>query len=99
MCEDLGDLEQVAKEREEVAHLAKVLYARKRELEDVIKGRLEAEDELVLGGVRYRMFKVASKEYPLEQTLAALASATGEDQASLLTEVGAVNKKVPRCAG
>jgi len=93
VCEDLEDLELVAQEREEVARLAKVLYARKRELEGVLKSRLEDQDELVLGGVRYRMFNAASKEYPLERTLSALASATGETPEALLAQVGSIDKK------
>ncbi|MDF1524155.1 MAG: PD-(D/E)XK nuclease family protein, partial [Trueperaceae bacterium] len=93
VCEDLEDLELVAQEREEVARLAKVLYARKRELEGVLKSRLEDQDELVLGGVRYRMFNAASKEYPLERTLSALASATGESPEALLAQVGSIDKK------
>ena len=70
-----------------------MLYARKRELEGVLKSRLEDQDELVLGGVRYRMFNAASKEYPLERTLAALASATGESPEALLAQVGSIDKK------
>ena len=93
VCEDFDDLELVAQEREEVARLAKVLYARKRELEGVLKSRLEDQDELVLGGVRYRMFNAASNEYPLERTLSALASATGESPEALLAQVGSIDKK------
>ena len=93
ICEDLEDLEGVAREREEVARLAKILYARKRELEGVLKSRLKEQDELVLGGVRYRMFKAATKRYPLARTVAALASATGEPPDVLLEAVGAVDKK------
>lgn len=42
IVEDLADLEGVAREREEVARLAKALYARKEELEDILKAQLEA---------------------------------------------------------
>ena len=93
VCEDLEDLELVAQEREEVARLAKVLYARKRELEGVLKSRLADQDELVLGGVCYRMYNAASKHYPLERTLTALASATGESTEALVEEIVAVDKK------
>ena len=93
VCEDLGDLERVAREREEVARLSKALYARKQELEDVLKAHLEEHDELVLGGVRYRMFTTATKQYPLEPTLAAIAGATGQDREALLDRLATIDKK------
>src|SRR5579885_1567022 len=73
LCEDLGDLEAVAREREDVARLAKILYARKEELERILKSHLREKDELVLGGVRYRMFHAEKLDYPLDTTIQALA--------------------------
>lgn len=93
LCEDLADLEAVAREREEVARLAKALYARKEELEDVLKARLQDQDELVLGGVRYRMFSTTSVDYPLEPTLSLLAEATGLGRDELLGRLASVDKK------
>jgi putative RecB family exonuclease len=90
---DPSDLQAVAREREEVATLAKILYARKDELERVLKAQLEHEDELALGGVRYRMFNATSFEYPLEPTLTVLAEATGRSKDELLGELAAVDKK------
>jgi len=93
VCEDLGDLEAVAREREEVARLAKVLYARKRELEGVLKARLKEEDELVLSGTRYRMFNATTVSYPLAGTVQTLAAATGLSEEAVLERIGAVDKK------
>ena len=93
LCEDLKDLEAVAKEREQVARLAKILYARKSELESVLKTHLKEHDELVLGGVRYRMFNTTSHEYPLDPTLAVLSAATGTPRDELLGKLGVVDKK------
>jgi putative RecB family exonuclease len=93
VCEDPGDLEAVAREREEVARLAKALYARKEELERILKAHLKERDELVLAGVRYRMFNTTSLDYPLEPTLTLLAEASGASRDELLAEVGAVDKK------
>ncbi|MBC7174053.1 MAG: PD-(D/E)XK nuclease family protein, partial [Polyangiaceae bacterium] len=73
LCEDLTDLEAVAREREEVARLAKALYARKGELEEILKAHLKEQDQLVLGGVRYRMLSTTSLDYPLEPTVSLLA--------------------------
>ncbi len=93
LCEDLADLEAVAREREEVARLAKALYARKEELEDILKARLKQQDELVLGGVRYRMFTTTSIDYPLEPTLSLLADASGLSRDEVLGKLGAIDKK------
>ena len=93
VCEDLGDLEAVAREREEVARLAKILYARKAELEGVLKSHLEDKDELVLCGVRYRMFRATSVDYPLEATVRTLADASGLDRETLIARLGCVDKK------
>lgn len=93
VVEDLADLEGVAREREEVARLAKALYARKEELEDILKAQLKERDELVLGGVRYRMFATTSLDYPLEPTLSLLAEATGLSRDEVLGKLGAIDKK------
>lgn len=93
IVEDLADLEGVAREREEVARLAKALYARKGELEDILKAQLKERDELVLGGVRYRMFATTSLDYPLEPTLSLLADATGLSRDEVLGKLGAIDKK------
>jgi hypothetical protein len=93
LCEDLADLEAVAREREEVARLAKALYARKDELEGILKTHLKDKDELVLGGVRYRMFATTTLDYPIEPTLTLLVEATGLSHEALLAKLGAVDKK------
>lgn len=93
IVEDLADLEGVAREREEVARLAKALYARKEELEDILKAQLKERDELVLGGVRYRMFATTSLDYPLEPTLSLLADATSLSRDEVLGKLGTIDKK------
>lgn len=93
VCSDLADLEAVAREREEVARLAKALHARKEELEDVLKAHLKETDELLLGGIRYRMFNTTSLDYSLEPTLKILAEATGRPCETLLEQLGTVDKK------
>ncbi len=93
VCEDPSDLEAVAREREEVARLAKILYARKGELEAILKAHLEDRDELVLGGVRYRMFNATRLDYPLEPTLRILGEATGLGRDELVARLATVDKK------
>jgi len=93
ICEDIDDLEAVAKEREEVANLAKLLYARKSELEKVLKGHLKDQDELILGGIRYRMFATRTVSYPLSAAVQVLASATGESEGVITERIAGVDKK------
>lgn len=93
ICESLDDLEAVAKEREEVAQLSKALYARKNELEGILKTHLKHQDALVLAGVRYRMFATTSLDYPLEPTLSLLAEATKRSPEEIAREITSVDKK------
>lgn len=91
VCPDLEDLESVAQEREEVSNLAKALYARKRELESVLKGHLKEQDELVLGGMRYSVLNTKTKAYPLDQTLELLGEATGLSKDDLLDQIATID--------
>jgi RecB family exonuclease len=93
VCPDLADLEAVAKEREEVARLAKVLYARKEELEAVLKAHLKEQEELVLGGVKYRMFNATKLEYPLAATIEKLGQATGKAWNDLVGDLAVIDNK------
>ncbi len=93
ICDNLNDLTAVAREREEVARLSKALYARKQELEDVLKTHLKYEPELVLAGVQYRMFSTTSLEFPLEPTLTMLAEATGRAREELTLQLATIDKK------
>ncbi|HQG03881.1 MAG TPA: PD-(D/E)XK nuclease family protein [Thermoleophilia bacterium] len=93
VCPDLADLEAVAKEREEVARLAKVLHARKEELEAVLKAHLKEQEELVLGGVRYRMFNATKLEYPLAATIEKFGQATGRSWNDLVGDLAVIDNK------
>jgi RecB family exonuclease len=90
VCEDLSDLERVAQEREEVAVLAKVLYARRDELDRVLKAHLEAHGALDLAGMRYTLATTARREYPIAKTLRLLADATGRSEAELLEKLAGI---------
>ena len=83
----------MAREREEVARLAKLLYARKSELEGVLKTHLAERDELVLAGVRYRMFNVTKVEHPLARTVQVLADATGMSHDEIVERIATVDGK------
>jgi RecB family exonuclease len=90
---DVTDLEAVGREREQVARLAKLLYGRKDELDDVLKAHLEHHDELVIGGVRYRLVPSKSLSYPAERVVPFLARLTGEAPESVHAKVASIDKK------
>ncbi len=93
VCENMEDLEAVAREREDVARLSKILYSRKEELEGVLKAHLRENEELVLGGVRYRVYNTASVDYALSPTVALLVETTGMSESELVGKIGSVDKK------
>ena len=93
VCTDLGDLEAVAAEREEVSHLAKILTSRKYELEGVLKAQLKHQDELILGGRRYAMYRAARTTRPLEATVEILGRATGLSWQELIPRLTTVDNK------
>lgn len=90
-AEGLEDLEQVAREREQVAALAKTLYRRKDELDRVLRAHVGEGGPLVLAGTRYATFKVTSSDYPLERTVATLARATGRPEPELRERLASVS--------
>jgi len=92
VAKDMADLEQVAREREEVTRLAKVLYARKEKLEEVIKAHLNEQPELKVDGVRYTTFTTTRVEYPLDPTIKALADVVGLSRDALVDRIAVVNK-------
>lgn len=93
LCEDLTNLVDLAREREEVASRARVLYTRKEELEEVLKVHLQDKEQLELGGVRYRLLPTSSVEYPVEPTLSLLANATGQPKDELAARLLSIDKK------
>jgi len=90
VCDDPSDLERVAQEREEVAILAKILYSRRDQLDDILKAQLETRDELVLAGMRYRLGQVARRDFPVAKTLQVLAKASGKSEAELLEKLAGI---------
>ena len=93
LCEDTADLDAVARERAEVARLAKILYSRKEELDGIIKAHLQDHDELLVDGVRYKMFNTTRLDYPFEPTLRVLEGTTGLSRDELVLRVGSIDKK------
>jgi putative RecB family exonuclease len=89
---DLRDIGAVAREREEVACIAKVTFARKAELEAVLKARLAECDSLDAAGMRYQVATSCSLSYPLEATLEALEEATSLPRDTLVAKLATIDK-------
>lgn len=93
VAESLDDLEQVAREREDVAAIAKASYRRKGELDKVLKAHLTERDDLVLAGIRYATFKVTSTTYPLDRTAEVLSRASGLPEDEVRSQIATVDNK------
>lgn len=90
---DPDDLEAVAREREEVARLAKILYARKSELEGVLREHLRDRDELLLAGMRYSLVPTtAGITYPMARTLRVLEDRTGLPREAILERAAVIDR-------
>jgi putative RecB family exonuclease len=89
---DLGDLGAVAQEREEVAAIAKLAYARKGELEEVLRTQIEKEGEVSAGGRKYSLFTIANTTYPFEATVEQLVESTGMARDEVLRRVATIEK-------
>ena len=81
----------MAKERERLAGLVKILSARKDEVEEVIRKGLEDRDSIEAAGMKYRFSSSTSVSYPLQGTIEALYSATGEN---LISRISTVDKRL-----
>jgi len=90
--QDLGDLEQVAREREQLVTLSRLADRRQREIDRGLKKRLAHEPELVAGGTRFRLFEVKSCHHDLAITAEQIARATGRSAADVIAQIGAVDK-------
>jgi len=66
---DPNDLTQIAKERAEVARLAKMMYARQRELDDILKAKLKEEGEYDVGSFHVRYINSFERSYPIARTI------------------------------
>jgi putative RecB family exonuclease len=97
-----SDLETVAAERERVAKIAKAAYARKEELDAVLRAAIGESDSVELGGVVYRLQQFMDTEYPVPELLA-LFREVGVDLTAAMridsTALDAVLTEVEKDAG
>jgi len=88
---DAGDFEAVAKERERLAGLVKILSTRKDEVEEVIRKGLDDRDSIEAAGMKYRFSSSTSITYPIHGTVEALYSATGQN---LISRISTIDKRL-----
>jgi RecB family exonuclease len=89
---DAEDLVAVSRSRQQIAHTLKILNARKDELDKLIKAKLDEQDALVLAGVRYSMFDVESRTYPLRRTIDLVSVATGAPKTEVASQIAVIDK-------
>lgn len=88
---DVGDLESVAREHKLVSSIAKVTYARQKELAAILRARAEELGPFEAAGVSYKVVPVTEKRYSAERVLAELERA-GVDAAHAVREIMAVDR-------
>ena len=91
--DDLARLEDVAAERERVATRVRILQAHKTELEKRIKAHLKDRPDLIVGGVRYAMFNVASVRHPLESTVRILSEAAERSSEEVTRDIAVIDNE------
>jgi hypothetical protein len=84
-------LEEIAREREEIATTAKLAYARQKELDRELKRHLAHAGELVLRGRRYSLEKTRSLHHELERASGLIAEALKRTPEDVRAEIGEVN--------
>jgi len=77
---------------EEVAKLAKALYARKEALERILKKQIENVGELKLGAMVYGLSKTTQVSYPADSTLLVLNEVLGASMEDLARRLLVVDK-------
>lgn len=90
---DTSDLEAVAREREAVALQAKILYSRKEELDGILKKQLEAQDELIINGIKYRMLVTHGHSHNLASVCATLAEPLEMSPEQITSAIAEVDNK------
>jgi RecB family exonuclease len=89
---DPADLEAVGRERAELAAMVKILDARKNDLDKVLKAHLKTRDDLVLGGVRYAIFRASKTTYPMAATVDAVVRISGLARDEVIARLGNIDK-------
>jgi RecB family exonuclease len=75
----VGDIERICEERQSAAAIEKIAKGRKQEMDKLIKSHIGQgkKEEVVVGGVRFKLQTKFSTHYPPQRTLKVLSAATG----------------------
>ena len=83
----------VIKEYEDISARAKIMYARKEELSDLLKIKLIGQDRLTAGGHNYSLGKTTVTNFTdIPQVINLLADAAGVDYRQVLRQIGSIAK-------
>jgi hypothetical protein len=89
---DLKDFEEVSAKREQLHVLAKIAYARKAELDDVLRARLAHEGDFECNGYRYRTINSSKLAYPSVEALERVFGTVGVPASEVRSRVVTVDK-------
>ncbi len=90
---DRGDLDAVAREYQSMHALSKAAYARKKELEDLLRARAEQRGPFDAAGYHYELVPFVERELRPERVLKVLGQATELSDSEIAAEVMRVEKK------
>jgi RecB family exonuclease len=88
----LADLASVSVEREALQKIAKAAYARKKNLDEVLKKRLEVEGPFTVNGHAYRAIPAYSMSYPDPSPVIRLLQGAGVPAETVIQRVMVVDK-------
>ena len=91
--EQLTTIEEISQERERLAKVTKILYARKKRLDDMIRAHLADHSHLETNGMMYKMINTQKKSYPIEKALDVLVKRSGLDREEIIRSVLNVDRK------
>ena len=91
---DPSDAIQIAKERQEVELVRKAASKRRDALDALLKEHLKLVDSIPVGDdVEFVVYNRETKKYPLGDTVATLAEASGRSAAEVTEQIAVVEKK------
>jgi RecB family exonuclease len=90
---DLGDLDAVVAERQQLVGLGRLYDKRVKELDAAIKPHLRDTEVVHAGRHRLRLFKVAARHHPLVPTTRVLARALHVSDEDVLARIATVDKR------
>jgi len=90
---DPNDIAAIAEDYENISARAKIIYARKEELADLLKIKLIGQDRLTAGGHNYSLGKTTTTNFnDVSQVINLMAEAAGVDYRQVLRQIGSIAK-------